>query len=131
MGMSYEYAGSASYPRFDEEVCAVAAVFGGVKTNDLEQREKAAKAAPKGSINWWFGFYISDDQNKQRFIFPNGANETITKWLNNIYEPRTVEETKEIWKHICVRHEIKDISRQIWYEIRERYLRNEGWKICQ
>ena len=131
MGMSYEYAGSASYPRFEKEVCAVAAVFGGVKTKDLEQREKAAKAAPRGSINWWFGFYISDDPNKPRFIFPDGTNETIAKWLNNIYEPRTVEETEEIWKHICVRHEIKDISRQIWYELRERYLRDEGWEICQ
>lgn len=124
MGMSYEYAGSASYPRFYEEVCAVAAVFGGVKTKDLKQREKAA---PKGTINWWF----SDDPNKPRFIFPNCANETIVKWINNIYEPRTVEETKEIWKHVCIRHEIKDISRQIWNELRERCLRNEGWEICQ
>ena len=113
MGMSYEYAGGASYPRFNEEVCAVAAVFGGVKTKDLKQREKAA---PKGTLN---------------FMFPDGANETIIKWLNNIYEPRTVEETKEIWKHICIRHEIKDISSQIWNELRERYLRDEGWEICQ
>ena len=74
MGMSYEYAGSASYPRFDEEVCAVAAVFGGVKTKDLKQREKAA---PKGTLNWWFGSYISDDPNKPRFIFPNGTNEPL------------------------------------------------------
>ena len=128
MGMSYEYAGSASYPRFDEEVCAVAAVFGGVKTKDLKQREKAA---PKGTLNRWFGSYISDDTNKPRIIFPDGTNETIAKWLNNIYEPRTVEETKEIWKHICVHQEIKDISRQIWCELRERYLWDEGWEICQ
>ena len=40
MGMSYEYAGSASYPRFDEEVCAVAAVFGGVKTEELKKARK-------------------------------------------------------------------------------------------
>ena len=65
MGMSYEYAGSASYPRFDEEVCAVVAVFGGVKTEKLKNREKAA---PKGTLNWWFGSYISDDPNKPRVI---------------------------------------------------------------
>lgn len=31
MGMDYSYAGSASYPRFNEELCAVAEIFGGVK----------------------------------------------------------------------------------------------------
>lgn len=128
MGMSYEYAGSASYSRFDEEVCAVADVFGGIKTKDLKRREEAA---PKGTLNWWFGSYISDDPNKSRFVFPDYVNETVAKWLNNIYEPRTVEETKEIWKHIRVHHEIKDISSQIWNELRERYLRDEGWEICQ
>lgn len=131
MGMSYEYAGSASYPRFDEEVCAVAAVFGGVKTEELKQCEKRQKSMSKNTFDYWFGFYISGNENEQRFVFPEGTNETVAKWLNNIYEPRTVEETKEIWKHICVHHEIKDISSQIWGEFRERYLRDEGWEICQ
>ena len=33
MGMDYQYAGSASYPRFDRELCLVAEVFGGIKQN--------------------------------------------------------------------------------------------------
>ena len=104
MGMSYEYAGSASYPRFDEEVCAVAAVFGGVKTKELKKRQESMR---KDTFDYWFGSYIS------------------------VYEPRTAAETKEIWDNVRVNYEIKDISSQIWNELRERYLRDEGWEICQ
>ena len=35
MGLSYQYSGSSSYPLFDEELSAVAAVFGGVKTEQV------------------------------------------------------------------------------------------------
>ena len=40
MGMDFQYAGSASYPRFDKEVCAVAEIFGGEKTEHLKERLK-------------------------------------------------------------------------------------------
>lgn len=39
MGMDYNYMGSASYPRFDRELCAVTEVFGGLKTAHLKERE--------------------------------------------------------------------------------------------
>ena len=128
MGMCYEYEGSASYPRFDEEVCAVAAVFGGIKTEELKKRQESMR---KDTFDYWFGFYISDNEHEQRFAFPEDANEVVAKWLNNIYEPRTAAETKEIWDQVREHHEIKEISIQIWGELRERYLRDEGWEICQ
>lgn len=128
MGMSYRYAGSASYPRFDEEVCAVAAVFGGVKTEELKKREKSMR---KDTFDYWFGSYISGNEHEQCFAFPEDANEVVAKWLNNIYEPRTAAETKEIWCQVREHHEIKDISSQIWNELRECYLRDESWEICQ
>lgn len=128
MGMSYEYAGSASYPRFDEEVCAVAAVFGGVKTKELEKRQESMR---KDTFDYWFGHYISGNENEERFAFSEDANEVVAKWLNNIYEPRTAAETKEIWDNVRVNYEIKDISSQIWNELKERYLRDEGWEIYQ
>lgn len=37
MGMDYKYSGSASYGRFDKELCAVAETFGAVKTDNLKQ----------------------------------------------------------------------------------------------
>ena len=71
MGMSYEYAGSASYPRFDEEVCAVAAVFGGVKTKELKKRQESMR---KDTFDYWFGSYISGNENEERFAFSEDAN---------------------------------------------------------
>ena len=49
MGMDYQYAGSASYPRFDRELCSVAEVFGGVKTEHLKEREETENERPFGS----------------------------------------------------------------------------------
>lgn len=34
MGMDYTHSGSANYPRFDREICAVAEVFGGKKSEN-------------------------------------------------------------------------------------------------
>ena len=85
----------------------------------------------KDTFDYWFGSYISGNENEERFAFPEDANEVVAKWLNNIYEPRTAAETKEIWDNVRVNYEIKDISSQIWNELRERYLRDEGWEICQ
>lgn len=39
MGMDYRWSGSSSYPRFDRELCAIAAIFGGIKTDHLKERE--------------------------------------------------------------------------------------------
>ena len=43
MGMDYCWSGSASYPRFDRELCAVAEIFGGIKTEHLKEREATEK----------------------------------------------------------------------------------------
>ena len=43
MGMDYRWAGSASYPRFDRELCAVAEVFGGIKAEHLKERVNITK----------------------------------------------------------------------------------------
>lgn len=39
MGMDYQYAGSASYPRFDEEVKKVVEILGGKETAELVARK--------------------------------------------------------------------------------------------
>lgn len=58
MGMDYQYAGSASYPRFDRELCEVAKVFGGIETAHLKERRETESERPLG---YWFGFLSSDD----------------------------------------------------------------------
>jgi hypothetical protein len=127
MGMDYEYAGSSSYPRFDRELCQVAEIFGGIKTEHLKERESTESERPFG---FWFGFLSSDDSNFPKFVFPEGTNEILVKWFNNIYEQYDENETKIIWQQISNYPEIKDISSQIWYELETLVEYGEGWSIC-
>lgn len=126
MGMDYSWAGSASYPRFDRELCAVAEVFGGIKTEHLREREATENERPCG---YWFGFLSSDDSEKTKFVFPEGTNSVLVKWFNNIYDDFTVEETKTVWEHISKHTEIEEISHQIWYELEMLTENNEAWYI--
>lgn len=126
MGMDYCWSGSASYPRFDRELCAVAEVFGGIKTEHLKEREATENERPFG---YWFGFLSSDRSNEVKFVFPNGTNEVLVKWFNNIYGYFTVEETKTVWEHISKYTEIKEISSQIWNELKVCDELNDVWHI--
>lgn len=107
MGMDYTHSGSANYPRFDREICAVAEVFGGKKSENLKERENTENERPFG---YWFGFLSSDDSDLPKFIFPEGTNDILVKWFNDIYGEFTIEETKTIWKEISKHPEIEDIS---------------------
>ena len=127
MGMDYRWAGSASYPRFDRELCAVAEVFGGIKTEHLKEREATEGERPFG---YWFGFLSSDHSGEPKFVFPEGTNEILVKWFNNpYYEYFTEDETKIVWNCISAHPEIQEISRQIWYELEQLVETNESWYI--
>lgn len=126
MGMDYSWSGSASYPRFDKELCAVAEVFGGIKTEHLKEREATENERPCG---YWFGFLSSDYSDKEKFVFPNGTNKTLVKWFNNIYGDFTMEETKIVWEHISKHTEIEEISRQIWNELETCIEIDDAWDI--
>lgn len=72
MGMNYEYAGSANYPRFDREICSVVEIFGGTKTEHLKEREMTENERPFG---YWFGFMSSDDSDAPKLRFSGGRYE--------------------------------------------------------
>lgn len=126
MGMEYTWAGSASYPRFDRELCAVAEIFGGVKTEHLKNREDTENSRPFG---YWFGFLSSDNTNEPKFSFPKETDEILTKWFNNIYGNMSVKDTTHIWQLVAAHPEIKEISRQLWEELEACVETNTGWKI--
>lgn len=127
MGMDYVYAGSASYPRFDRELCAVAEVFGGIKTEHLKEREATEGERPFG---YWFGFLSSDHSGEPKFVFPEDTNEILVKWFNNpYYEYFTEDETRTVWEQISAHPEIQEISRQIWGELELLVETNESWYI--
>ena len=127
MGMDYKYAGSASYPRFDRELCAVAEIFGGVKTEHLKERERTENERPLG---YWFGFLSSDGSNEPKFVFPEGTNDVLVKWFNNPYnEDFTEEETRAVWEHVSKYPEIEEVSYQIWHELKTLVELEDGWCI--
>lgn len=126
MGMDYKWSGSSSYPRFDREICAVAEVFGGMKTEYLKERMATECERPCG---YWFGFLSSDCSDIDKFAFPQGTNETLIKWFNHIYDYFTPEETETIWEQISRHPEIEEISWQIWHELQTLSELGYGWHI--
>lgn len=113
MGMDYKYSGSASGLRFSKELCAVAEVFGGVKTNYLKDRKAN----------------VEHNTDKPKFIFPKGTNEILVKWFNNVYGDFTTEETFKVTEEFIKHPEIKDISIQIWNELLYCSYFEEPWDI--
>lgn len=126
MGMDYQYMGSASYPRFDKELCEVAAVFEGVKTEYLKEREESID---EKTLAYWFGFLSSDNSKEPKFLFPEDTNETLVKWFNNVYEILSPREVKIVWDCVSQHPEIKEISSQIWGELEACAECNDCWYI--
>lgn len=127
MGMDYRYAGSASYPRYEEEIVAVAMVFGGRETKDIQDYHEKCLHEPLG---YWFGYmFPKGDEDIPKFAFPEGTPEIIMKWLDHPYDDLTPEETKAIWKIVESHPEIQEISSQIWSELKQLVYYDEGWEI--
>lgn len=115
MGMDYQYAGSASYPRFEKELCEVAAVFGGMLTEELKKKKE--ETIPN-SLQYWFGVISSESPETEKFVFPKNTNEVLVKWFNDIYGTFSEYETATIWKIVSQHPEIQEISSQIWNELK-------------
>lgn len=127
MGMDFQYAGSASYPRFDEELTAIAKLFGAELTEHLKEK---IDTEPKTICDYWFGTLSSMNSDDKKFIFPENTNPVLVKWFNNPYGDFNFEETKTIWDILKYKHdEIEKISPQIWQEL--KYCREYGhpWYI--
>lgn len=73
MGMDYRYAGSASYPRFEEELAAAAALLGCRKTDAAEFLKAEADARPLGI---WFGFMHGLSPDDKIFAVPGSSSRT-------------------------------------------------------
>ena len=83
MGMDYKYSGSASYGRFDKELCAVAEIFGAVKTDNLKTRETdVARFNSKHNMFYnVFGTYSILKADELKFLFPKVLS-VLTKCLS-------------------------------------------------
>lgn len=126
MGMDYRYAGSASYPRYEEEIVKVAAVFGGVETKEIQEQHEKCLKEPLG---YWFGYMFPTKGDVEKFAFPEGTNEIVAKWLNHPYDDLPAEEVAIVWEEVQKHPEIEGISYQIWYELRHLNMYHEMWYI--
>ena len=122
MGMDYQYAGSASYDRFGQEVDLVAKMFGGVQTPEFVQHQLAVK---NGTVDWWMG-----KQHKftgRKYQFPKDTNEVFIKWVENPYAMLTKEETLEV--HSVLVRKYGSIPIQILNEFETLVTLEECWYI--
>lgn len=126
MGMDYFFNGSASYPRFNKELTAIVALFGGYV---LEELKKQQEAVPEGSIDWWFGKPMNEADEK--FIFKEEVPEAFKKWANHPYDDFTLEETEEIFNLLRTKEdEVNAISEQMYHEFEMLIDCSCAWSIC-
>ena len=135
MGMDYEYSGSASYPRFEREVCEISKLFGGVESEELEklkdinQKQWDNCGSFTDLINHGFGFFHNVDGDS-KIVFPHDTDPVIIKFANNPYKDLTVEETAKLYELFTeYKEEIENISYQMYHELESRFIRKEGWHI--
>ena len=126
MGMDYQYAGSASYPRFEKEIADVAALLGCAKTRAADVLKTASDAEPLGR---WFGFMSGLGPDDEVFAVPESLPEPVAEWLNRPYESRTPEETAAIWSAVSSVPAIEDAAYQIWRELEQLAAYGEGWDL--
>lgn len=125
MGMDYCYSGSASYPRFDEEVTEIVRLLGGETTEVYNQMKKSTET----SMSKYFFGVLPEETKEPKFVFKEGTPEILQRWFNNIYGEYDPSETKEIWEEIKKHPEIEEISWQIWNELETLVKYNESWSI--
>ena len=100
MGVNYTWSGSASYPRFLEEMGEIAKVFG-AQVRKTTEGVQYYKPVP----------------------------EVVVGWLNypHVYFPP--QQTKKIWETVRQHPEIEEISWQIWNELEKCVEFEDGWYI--
>lgn len=117
MGMDYQYCGSASYPRFNDEVKAIVELFGGQLNMYRKTQEKCTMVE-----------YFMEKPLKYKF--PHNFPFALKKWANDPYGKFTVKETKKIYKVLLAKaEEVKNISYQILEEFRCCVQDNCAWNI--
>jgi len=117
MGMDYQFAGSASYPRFNDEVKGIVELFGGKLNMYRKPKEKCTMVE-----------YFMEEPLKYKY--PHNFPFVLKKWANDPYGKFTAKETKKIYKVLLTKEEeVKNISGQILEEFKCCVIYNEAWQI--
>ena len=91
MGMDYRYAGSASYPRFNDEVKGIVELFGGKMVTDRKPQEECTL------IEYFM-------EKPLKYSFPEGTNKVFMKWANDPFESENPSMTVDTLIHKKLRY---------------------------
>lgn len=117
MGMDYRYAGSASYPRFNDEIKGIVELFGGRMTTNRKPQEEC------NMIEYFM-------EKPLEYEMPEGTPKIIVKWVNEPFEDYSSKEVREIYKFLEPKWDkVEEISDQIAYELQTLVEYFEGWSI--
>jgi hypothetical protein len=112
MGVDFKWGGSASYPRYYEEVEEIAVkCFGATLNPDFTIDEKKVQ---KSLINPTYMFGTVHER-PDKFFFPEGTPEAVVKFCK---EPCELHAAKPLWEEFKQHPEIEEISDQIWNEVK-------------
>lgn len=118
MGMDYQFAGSASYPRFNDELKAVVELFGGKMQTNRKPHEDCTL------IEYFM-------EKPLEYVFPEGTPKVLWKWANNPYDDLTVDETEELYSILKTKwKKVKKASEQIAQEFTILHSLKSNWYIC-
>ena len=120
MGVDFFFSGSASYPRYYEEVEKIAVqCFGATLSNKFIKDEKKVE---KSVLNPEYMFGSVHDRH-DKFIFPKETPKIIVEFCR---EPvgKSYNST-ELWEIFQQHPEIENISHQIWDEV--KYSAEDGY----
>lgn len=117
MGMDYKYVGSATYPRFNDEVKGIVELFGGKMITKRKPKEQCTMVQ----------YFM---EKPLRYKFPYNFPFVLKKWANDPYGKFTLKETKKIYKVLLTKaKEVENISDQILAKFRYCVMYNEPWQI--
>lgn len=117
MGMDYQFAGSSSYPRFNDELKAVVELFGGKMETNRKPKEECTMLE-----------YFMEEPLK--YSFPEGTSNVLCKWANEPYDKLAVAETEELYSILKTKwEEVKAASKQIADEFDELHSWGMAWSI--
>lgn len=127
MGMDYQFAGSASYDRFDIETIALAQALGGKLNPDFQRRMNNIQSKvfyPFGIIN-----VSEEDRQADKFVFPDGFDEIIAHWLNHPFDEVSAMDTQHIYSILNIYPGMSSISPQIYTELQQCCENGCGWNV--
>jgi hypothetical protein len=127
MGVDLNWAGSLSYPRFYEELEAVATqVFGATVSKEYIE----AKNKPENNTITGY-FFANAHTSCDKFVWPDGTPEVLKTFFRAPTEYYDPEFVKDLWALVEPHAEkVEALSDQFYEELKCDAMYGESWCVC-